>query len=211
MAKLQIPYNNAKRKFRMSEIPALQKQIQELQSSLSQTSNPDEKKSLKAQMDALNIKIKSFRQSDPVKDGVVLDSDKKLDEDGEGGSPTISTSSIGGTTTDSDGNSVSNPNSYMFKPSSGVVGRGGKYWAPKKNRKKKIREFTEYYFEESTKEQESVQYKGQTIRVHSTDFDVGIDGSKDGATEYSVKLGGKKYIEDSLQTIKKVIDKLLQK
>lgn len=141
MAKLQIPYNQAKKKFRMAEIPALQKELEQLRNTLNQTGNPDQKKAIKAQMDAILIKIKSFRQSDPVKD--------ESTNIGEESGGAIATSTIGSPTIgDGEGGTKPAPfgSSAIFAKSTGTVSRKG-YFPPvdKKKKKKKVREFIEFY------------------------------------------------------------------
>lgn len=136
MAKLQIPYNQAKKKFRMAEIPAIQKEIAKLKNSLASTENSDEKKALKAQIDALNIKIKSFRQADPVKDESVEEEAQGAVTTGNIGSPTMAT-----------GEPTKGGSSALYFPKVGpMLSRKGDIQSKKRKRKGKIREFNEYYF-----------------------------------------------------------------
>ena len=143
MSKFQIPYEQAKRRMIMNKVPEIQKQIQDLQVKMAQTSNPDEKKGLRAEIDALNIKIKSFRKNDPVREEVENEEAQGAVTTGNVGSSTMSTSD-GGTVPAAFGSS------HIYAPSMGMFKRRG-YTPPKeslpkgKKKKKKIREFVEFY------------------------------------------------------------------
>lgn len=70
MAKLQPQYNKAKKEIIVKNVPALQDEIKELETLKRGETDPNMKKGIDAQIKALKIKIKSYKQKDPVKDSV---------------------------------------------------------------------------------------------------------------------------------------------
>jgi methionine synthase II (cobalamin-independent) len=68
MSKFQPQYNQAKKKTIMTEIPAIDSQIKELQAAKASATNSDVKKGIDARIKMLQIKKKSFRSGDPIKE-----------------------------------------------------------------------------------------------------------------------------------------------
>jgi len=150
MSKFQIPYEQAKKKMILTRIPEFQNKIRELQSKITQTTDPDEKKGLKAEIDALNIKIKSYRRKDPVREQIENEDAQGAITMGNVGSPTMAT-----------GEPAKGGSSALYYPKVGpMMSRRGDIKSKKK--KKKIREFNEFYFSEN--EEKVVPYGEQIER-----------------------------------------------
>jgi len=137
MSKYQQQYNKAKEKIIREEIPKIDKEIRELRTARSALTNVDMKKATDAKIKALEIKKKSYRTGDPVKEEAGVST-------GSIGSPTMSTND-GGTAPAVWGSS----HIYADKIGDGkVASRKGPVGKGKKKKKKKVRnEFVEHYFE----------------------------------------------------------------
>lgn len=147
MSKYQIPYDKARKKMILTKVPELQNRIKALQDKINNTSDIDERKGLKAEIDALKIQINSYRKNDPVREQA-----NDLEEDGAVpaiAGASISTTNIGSSTiSTSDGGTEKAPfgNSSIYAPKVGnMMSRKGDIKSKKK--KKKVREFVEFYNE----------------------------------------------------------------
>jgi len=158
MSQFQSKYNQAKKKEVMIQIPKIQQEIVELQNAMRTTTNADAKKALKARIDALNIKIQSYRKGDPVK---------------EEAQAAISTLSVGSPTmTDGDGETVpaTYGSSHIHPSHTGTISRTAEWKAPKHNqkknkKKKKLKEFVEFYFTEEDKVPYETEIKNLLIKA----------------------------------------------
>jgi len=133
MSKFQPAYNQAKIKSQREMVPAIKDQIDELKIQIRGITDNDMKKGLQAKLKALEIKMKSYRQGDPVKES-------KFDEE-----------SAAAITTTSVGDAAVAGGQANFAPHLGMVSRGGDIKPPKKCKRKKKKtqkEFVEHYFED---------------------------------------------------------------
>ena len=145
MPKLQIPYNLAKKKESIAAVPQIMNDIKKWEEIKRTASDPFSRKAADARLQALKIKMKSYKQGDPVKDSVEYDKNVEIGEEAQGA---VTTGSIGASTmSTSDGGTTPAiyGNSSIYAPSVGVVTRYGKTFPPKKVKKKKVREFIEFY------------------------------------------------------------------
>ena len=141
MSKFQPAYNQAKKKIQRVEIPAIDDEIRELKDTRRGLTNNDMKKAVDAKIKALEIKKKSFRSGDPVKEANVDEEAAGAITTGSIGSPNMSTND-GGTAPAVYGSS------YIAVKDPGMVSRKGDIKPSGKKKKKKTqKEFVEYYFE----------------------------------------------------------------
>lgn len=146
MSKYQRNYNQARKKEVRIMVPEIQSQIKDLEVSKRTATDPDIKKGIDARIKALKIKMKSYKEGDPVK------------EEAQGA---IATGSIGvGTAVTNTGETIPSPtgSSYLHPKHMGTFSRRDGYKAPvhddgrkkkkKKKKKKKNESFVEHYFEE---------------------------------------------------------------
>jgi len=78
MSKFQPAYDRAKQDVKRNKIPAIRDQISELETRLRQTTDLDMKKSIQAEIKSLQIKMKSIRKNDPVKEENLEEAKKGL-------------------------------------------------------------------------------------------------------------------------------------
>ena len=145
MSKYQPAYNKAKIKSQREMVPVIKDQIDDLKDQIRSSTDIDLKKGLQSRLKALEIKMKSFRRGDPVKEEI------QVDEESAG---TVSTTSIGSPTmSTSDGGTepAIYGSSHIFADKVGpMVSRKGDVGpqCKKKKRKKTQKEFVEFYFDE---------------------------------------------------------------
>lgn len=144
MSKYQDKYDREKREARREITSEIQEQINDLKEQIRNTDNPDMKDGLQSRLDALEIKLKSYKEGDPVKESEVDEEAQGAVTTGSVGSPTISTS---------DGGSAPAPHgsSHIYAPKiGGMATRKGDIKRKKKKKKKNKtrKEFVEHYFGE---------------------------------------------------------------
>ena len=132
MSKFQTAYNQANKSVQRVMVPEIEDEIKELKDSKRSLTNNDMKKAVDAKIKALEIKKKSIRAGDPVKEA-------NFDEE-----------SAAAITTTSVGDAAVVGGQANFAPHMGMVSRRGDIKPPKKCKRKKKKtqkEFVEHYFE----------------------------------------------------------------
>lgn len=140
MSRFQPEYNQSKKKEVREMVPQIDKEIRELKSTRSSETNNDMRKAIDAKIKSLEIKKKSYRVGDPVKESNVEEEAQGAVTTGSIGSPTMSLGD-GGTS-----NAVYG-SSHIYAPKVGpMMSRKGDIKCKcKKNKKKK--NFSQHYFD----------------------------------------------------------------